>query len=258
MRCDVRIETEDASRSREARTAASRFGLCTTQAESNVGDALILAMRDDGWELRDASMRPGRGLCIDFTALAKRSPRRVNLSRRQPLLRAVGRESRSVIDATAGLGHDAALLAAMGLNVTAIERSAILALMLEEALQRADADERAARLLGDRLRIVHGDARTLLTSGGLKADCIYLDPMFPPKRRTSALAGKEIRLVRALVGDDDDAADLLAIARRCAPRVAVKRPRHAQPLATDVHATIKGTLMRYDIYMSGEASTSSG
>lgn len=253
--CVVRIECDDPERRGIARATAERLGLRVAGAgdDQRISDALILAMRDDGWELRDAAMKPGRGVRIDFTHLAKRSPRQVNLSRRQPLARAVGHDSRRVIDATAGLGADAALLAAMRYEVTAIERSGILAAMFEEAQQRVSADRDTAALLGDRLRIVHGDARVLLAKGDLAADCIYLDPMFPPKRRTSALPPKEIRLVRALVGDDGDAAELLAVARTHARRVSVKRPHHAEPLASDVHASIKGTLVRYDIYMRGFA-----
>ncbi len=211
---------------------------------------LTLALRDDGLELRDIDTRPGRGLRLDFTQLSKRGRASANLSRRQPLARAIGRDARRVIDATAGLGQDAALLAAMGFEVTGIERSNVLAAMLNEAMGRAENDPPTAKMLGNRLRFQHGDARKLLAGGALEAvDCVYLDPMFPPKRKASALAKKEIRQVRALVGEDEDAAELLSAARRTARRVVVKRPTYAPPLASDIATMIEGNLVRYDVYV---------
>lgn len=251
-RCAMRIETSGPERVREAMELAAGLGLRVDDKAHLRGrplqDELILAMRPDGLELRDTAMKPGKGLRIDLTHLARRRGA-ANLSRRQPLARAMGRGTRLVIDATAGLGHDAALLAAMGFHVTAIERDAILAALLTDALQRAAADAATANLLANNLRVVHAEARDVLARGDVPADCIYIDPMFPPKRRASALAKKEIRLVRALVGDDDDAAELLAAARQQARRVVVKRPTYAPPLAENPSAQIAGKLVRYDMYL---------
>lgn len=74
--------------------------------------------------------------------------------------------------------------------------------------------------------------------------------MFPPKRKASALAKKSIRMVRAVVGDDEDAADLLECARRIAgQRVVVKRPTDAGPLSGPAPASaIETKLVRYDVY----------
>ncbi|MCH8243114.1 MAG: class I SAM-dependent methyltransferase, partial [Planctomycetes bacterium] len=59
-----------------------------------------------------------------------------------------------------------------------------------------------------------------------------------------------MRVCRRLVGDDDDATALLAIARKIANRrVVVKRHRHAAPLAPDASVTYKGTVVRYDAYV---------
>ncbi len=246
----LRIETQEPERRREAEALARELSLAMIEHDQrSVGkDALTLAMRDNGLELRDASTHPGRGLRIDFTHLAKRGRGVANLSRRQPLARAIGRHTAAVLDATAGLGQDAALLAAMGFHVTAAERHAILAAMLREALSRALQHEPSHKLLDDRLHMIHADAREVLNRRRATFDCVYLDPMFPPKRKASALAKKEIRLVRALVGDDPDARELLDVARASAKRVVVKRPTWAGPLANDVTASIAGKLTRYDVY----------
>jgi 16S rRNA (guanine1516-N2)-methyltransferase len=249
----MRMETEAADRTREARAIARRLHLDLDLVASKVAEDaadLILAMRADGLEVRGVrpAMRPGTGLRIDFQWLARRG---VNLSRRQPLARAIGRDTRQVLDATAGLGHDAALLAALGFQVTAVERNPVLAIMLESALREARRDSRIAAVLGDRLQFEHQEARTIMQSMPGRFDCIYLDPMFPPRRKASALANKEIRLVRALVGDDDDAADLLEPALAAARRVVVKRPTWAPPFESAPTASITGKLVRYDLYVRG-------
>jgi 16S rRNA (guanine1516-N2)-methyltransferase len=188
---------------------------------------------------------------VDFRPLVLRRGRG-SLSRRQPLARAVGRGRRRVADATAGLGQDAALLALLGHEVTAIERSPILAAMLEDGLERAEADLAVAAALGGRLRVVRGDARDALERLVPPPDVVYIDPMFPPKRKSSALAKKGIRLVRRLVGDDEDAAALLAVAlRRARDRVVVKRPTAAGPLGGDPALSFAGKLARYDVYLVG-------
>jgi 16S rRNA (guanine1516-N2)-methyltransferase len=80
---------------------------------------------------------------------------------------------------------------------------------------------------------------------------VYIDPMFPPKRRGSALPPKAAQMLRELVGHDTDAAELLAAARSIArSRVVVKRPDHAPPLADPVDAQYKGKLVRYDVYVT--------
>lgn len=86
-------------------------------------------------------------------ALTRGKPVRIDLHRldtttghgrslRQPLLRAVGLRKGdptrpSVLDATAGLGEDAWLLASSGCPVLAVERHPIVAALLEEAIERA-------------------------------------------------------------------------------------------------------------------------
>ena len=78
---------------------------------------------------------------------------------------------------------------------------------------------------------------------------IYLDPMYP-HRKKSALVKKEMRFFRALVGEDEDAGDLLDVALRCATtRVVVKRPRRGESLpGPPPTRTILGKSTRYDVY----------
>jgi 16S rRNA (guanine1516-N2)-methyltransferase len=171
------------------------------------------------------------------------------LSRRQPLARALGRKAHRVVDATAGLGEDSFLIASLGLGVVALERSPVVAALLADGLRRARAHPRHATV-ARRIELVEADARQWLRACRNLPDVVYLDPMFPARRRRSALPVKELRALRELVGDDADAAELLASARAAAlQRVVVKRPGYADPLGGRPDLSYKGKLVRYDVYL---------
>ena len=167
-----------------------------------------------------------------------------------PVVRAVG-EARTVVDATAGLLGDAFLLAAAGMKVTAIERSAVVHALAVDGLRRAALDPRLSELIGGRIELVHADARTWLaahTGPADAPDAVVIDPMFPPKRKRSALPRKEMAVLREVVGSDLDASELLAAARACArQRVALKRGDDAD-IIVDPEWTIGGTTVRYDVW----------
>lgn len=250
------IGSRDPSRRKEAHRLGQRLGLTVSdtgpEAESPAG--LWLCWTDDGLELRDSESPASRGVRVDFSKRDFRPGSR-SMSRRQPLARAMGSRTATVLDATAGLGRDAALLACLGFQVTAVERSPVIAALLEDGLQRAAAEPQLARALGGRLVVILGDAREVLEGARDMPDAIYIDPMFPPKRKSSALAKKDVRLLRAVVGDDPDASDLVRIALgRARQRVIVKRPDHAAPLAANPTATFAGKLVRYDMYATGQQS----
>ena len=67
-----------------------------------------------------------------------------------------------LIDATAGLGHDSLLIAALGAQVQLIERHPILYTLLEDALARAQLDPYLAPIAA-RMRLIYSDAAGYLT-----------------------------------------------------------------------------------------------
>ena len=145
----------------------------------------------------------------------------------EPLLRAVGSsQSRplNIVDATGGLGHDGFLLAASGARVTLIERSPVMFAQLERAVADARRNDDLAEI-AERMTILHGDSRDLLRT--INADVFYVDPMHP-ERKKSALVKEPMRLLRGVVGDDPDSAELIQIALQYSPgRVVVKWPAKA-------------------------------
>ena len=158
---------------------------------------------------------------------------------------------RTVVDATAGLGRDAFVLAHAGLTVQMLERSEIVYALLEDALARACTTSITPPPLA-RMSLTLGEATTLLPqiSRQCQPDAVYLDPMHP-KRSKSALNRKEMHVFQTLLGEEPDAPGLLAAALTCARhRVVVKRPRHAAPIAGPPptgHVQARST--RFDIYV---------
>ena len=174
--------------------------------------------------------------------------------RSQALARAIGLKKGwqpTVIDATAGLGRDGFIMAHLGCHVHMFERSPILAAMLEDGLERAKQAEQSPETFS-RILFTGTDSKEFLQK--LKQqdrpDVIYLDPMYP-ERTKSSLVKKDMRILRGLAGDDQDAGELLNIALHCADnRVVLKRPRLAPTLGATVpsHA-ITGKTSRFDVYL---------
>ena len=170
--------------------------------------------------------------------------------RRELLARAVGLPNRPdpyLIDATAGIGRDASILAKLGCQVLMLERSPIVVALLRDGLARA----KQTAALSVSISLKHADAiaylKTLSVSN--RPDVVYLDPMYP-HRTKSALVKKEMRVFRAIAGDDHDADMLLQSALGCAKqRVVVKRPRLGERLnGPTPAATVEGSTTRYDVY----------
>ena len=242
----IGIMAVSAASEARAQQLATELGLPLYDPSGSDEFALLLVCAHERLELHDARDPRTGPVCINHSRFNPR-PDSANLSRRQPLARALGKKTRTVVDATAGYCQDALLLALMGFHVCAIERSPVVAALAQDGLRRFSSQ--SGMDMTNRLRLLPGDARTLLLSVAPRPDAIYLDPMFPPKRKKSAAAKKEMRLLRALVGDDPDAVDLLAISRRVAlQRVVVKRPDDALPLTPDPNMSISGKLVRYDVY----------
>jgi 16S rRNA (guanine1516-N2)-methyltransferase len=270
----VVIETAREERVAEGCRLAERLGVPVLESRDlsrgQVAAAMLLAVTPERLELaahHRGRGRPGRGelayrekgVAVDLGGLdARTGPG--GLSRKQPLARAIGRRTDLVLDGTAGLGQDARLLAAMGYRVLATERSPVLHAMLLDGLRRAEADPAIASVLGGRLRIwpepadVRTVLRTLAETGEMSPDAVFLDPMFPPRRKDTALARKSVRMIRAIVGSDEDAAEVLAAARHRVRRVIVKRPPEAAPVAADPTMTIASKLARLDVYVNPEGS----
>ncbi|RYY02402.1 MAG: SAM-dependent methyltransferase [Gammaproteobacteria bacterium] len=161
----------------------------------------------------------------------------------------------NVLDATAGLGKDAFVLATLGCTVQLLERSPVVHALLHDGLDRARSqspfdDPELAGIIA-RMELLAVDSQNYLEqiTDENRPDVIYLDPMFPDRQK-SADVKKEMAAFHHVVGKDEDADSLLEKALGKANyRVVVKRPRKAPFIANKTPSyQLEGKSSRYDIY----------
>ena len=189
----------------------------------------------------------------EFVEGAAAHRRQFGGGRGQPVAKAIGmkgQEARDVVDATAGLGRDAFVLASLGCRVRMVERSPVAAALLADALARASADADTADIAA-RMTVVHADASQWLASldDAERPQVVFVDPMFPDTGNKAA-AKKEMQAFQQVIGDDEDSDRLLMAALCCArERVVVKRPRLGVDLAGPMPSSRQiGKSTRFDVY----------
>lgn len=213
------------------------------------GLALVLGRDHEG---RLALWRPCERavpLCVDFLSGSLGYRLGADRTLHERLVRAVGRpaaDGEHLIDATAGLGRDAALLAGAGWQLTLLERSPVLHALLADGLARLH--EQQPELAG-RMALYQGEAAELLA--GMRATVVYLDPMFP-ERRKSAAVRKPLQWLQQLESplSAEEEARLLERARAAASRrVVIKRPLRVPPLAGRKPGhSLRGRSVRFDVH----------
>ena len=151
------------------------------------------------------------------------------------------------IDATAGLGEDSFLLAAAGFRVSMYESDPTIAALARDAITRAQADPDLADI-ARRMELFEEDSIEAMTHLGDTPDVIYLDPMFP-ERRKSAAVKKKFQLIHHLEAPCQNEGALLAAAISAGPRkVVVKRPAKGPHLAgVKPSHSLAGKAVRYDV-----------
>lgn len=191
-------------------------------------------------------------LVCDFTSGAVLHRFKYGGGRGQSLPKAVGMrggKTPKIVDATAGLGRDAFLLASLGAEVTLIERSPKMFKLLNDGVTRArDAGGDVAEVIA-RMTLLHGDAKDLLPE--LAPEVVLVDPMHPPRKK-SALVKNEMRQIREIVGTDEDSLELMQVALSVATnRVVLKWPLRADPMDKTGPCShqILGKSTRYDVFM---------
>lgn len=184
---------------------------------------------------------------IDFCAGKMAYRTKQGVGRNEPLARAIGIKKDFipiVLDATAGLGRDAFILAQCGCSVMMLERNEIIYQLLQDALRRG-AELTAIK----NMQLLNISAQNYLQGIQEKPDVIYLDPMYPERNKT-ALVKQEMRIVRDLVGDDEDINTVFELAlQRAKQRVVVKRHQYAEYLLNQKPShSIEGKTTRFDVY----------
>lgn len=205
-------------------------------------------------ELRWNEAKGPGPLYIDFTEGKLGYRQRHAVGRNEAIAKAVGIKKAyrpTILDLTAGLGRDAYILATLGCKVEMQERSPIIYQLLRDGIARLG-QQPEFREIADHMLLTEEDSLTTPQQAEKRkeVDVVYIDPMYPHQNKT-ALVKKEMRYLRAIVGDDLDAATLLNTARSLAKkRIVVKRPRLA-PFLDHTHPSfsLNGKNTRFDIYI---------
>ncbi|WP_051145166.1 class I SAM-dependent methyltransferase [Thiomicrorhabdus sp. Kp2] len=250
----------------KAKALSDLLGLpiCHNQSISSLWLDWLSDKKDPTIKLSLCSDKQGP-VSIDFLGGKKAHRRQFGGGKGQPLVRAMGQITQNetsrlptIIDATAGMGGDSYVLASLGFKVQMIERSPIVAALLNDALERANnpteaLDEEMANSIQN-LSLVNADSAQYLLDEKPDIDVIYMDPMYPEKKKKAA-AKKEMQALQQLVGPDTDSENLLAAALQTAKyRVVVKRPKGAVPVFCPINniqpsSQVSSPNTRYDIYV---------
>lgn len=188
---------------------------------------------------------------VDFLSKASSHRRVHGGGAGQAVAKAIGlnkNRALRVLDATAGLGRDAFVMASLGAQVLMFERHPVVFQLLNDGLVRFNA-YRSDDLAEVSLRLAQGAFFESTEAQAFAPQVIYLDPMFP-SREKSAKVKKDMALFHDLVGTDEDADNLLEPAIALAEyRVVVKRPKQAPYLAGKAPTTsLVGKSSRFDLY----------
>lgn len=211
----------------------------------------LLLYTSDGIAIAKTGKAAPKPVYVDFTSGAVDHRRRFGGGKGQDIAKAVGLNkgaNLSVLDATAGLGRDAFVLACLGCSVSLCERVGFVRAMLQDGLYRASLHHEVAGIVAN-MSLLTTDITNL--SNSAMFDVVYLDPMYPHTDKSSAAAKKEMAFFRDLVGKDDDADALLPAAMQLAEyRVVVKRPKGATFL-NNAQPTyqLEGKSGRFDVYV---------
>jgi 16S rRNA (guanine1516-N2)-methyltransferase len=226
---------------------AERWNL-TSEPDAN----MALVLTPERLELRKLDEPKLGAIFVDFVGGTMAHRRKFGGGRGEAVAKAVGVKGSylpNVVDATAGLGRDAFVLASLGCHVRMLERNPVVAALLDDGLERGYRDAEIGPWLRERMTLLHASSLTTLSELTPKPEVVYLDPMYPHKQK-SALVKKEMRVFQGLVGPDEDADGLLEPARRLATkRIVVKRPDYAPPMADiAAQAAVVTKSHRFDIY----------
>ncbi|QHG92220.1 SAM-dependent methyltransferase [Coxiella endosymbiont of Amblyomma sculptum] len=248
---NIAIVCLDKSRQKYAESLATELKLSLVSFSSN-HCPVLLVVTPTRLELRLTDSKSFVGpVYVDFLNGVLRHRRLFGGGRNQLIARAIGLKTHYnpiVLDLTAGLSRDAFILADLGCKVTMLERNPIISTLLKEGLYNATKTVEWFRTL--QLELIESEAQNYLLTTKRSYEVIYIDPMYPIRKK-SALSKKEMRILRYIVGRDEDSPRLLKIAlKKAKRRVVVKRPSLAPKLANlEPTYSYKGRSSRFDIYL---------
>ncbi len=217
--------------------------------DKDTPEEFFLTWRNNQLKLLDKELLKKGGLSVDIEPRPGEQ-RSWPAPKKGALAQALGRRTKTIVDATTGWGQDSLHIFRMGYQLRCIERSPIMFELLADGFKRLSEVDWVTGLDIQVPELISGNAIEVLTKLEKKPECIYIDPMFPPKRKKSALAKKSMTILRDLLGDDEDREQLFEMSMQTATkRVVIKSPNYAEPIAGKPNESFSGKLLRYDVYL---------
>ena len=163
-------------------------------------------------------------------------------------------ENKTIYDLTAGWGRDSWLLAYRGFSIIMVEKNPYLYSLLKQGLDLANKNPKISNI-SQRMKIIFSNSLDFLKNNNVeKNSAIYLDPMYPEKKK-NALVKKRMQILHLLLeNEEENNNNLLLYAQKTwAKKIIVKRPKNAEFLAKiKPNSFITSPNTRYDIYCNTE------
>jgi len=196
-------------------------------------------------------------LSVDFIGGSLGHRKKYGGGKGQIIARAIGikqgKPAPCVLDATAGLAKDSYVLACLGCPLVMLERSPVIAALVQDGIDRASLNIEFNTIIEQGFILHNQDADTYLQAIDTdRPDVIYLDPMYPEKKK-SASVKKGMQILQKLLGMDSDTDKVLEAAlNKATERVVVKRPKGAPQLQSKHTPTLsyESKATRYDVYIT--------
>ena len=232
-------------------TAANSEALERLSAQTR-GLPAGLALEADARGVRVALESPNLSFYHSFVtgALARRASQAG-----QALTRACGNRQRSIVtvlDLTAGWGADSLTLACHGRQTLLIEQNTLLCAILQYSLACLRESGATGVQTAGRIGLICADACDYLLQPDIETafDCIYLDPMFPP-RKSGARPSADMQILQQITGNTESESCLELALANGRNRVVVKRPAKAARISADKPDLVyREKSVRFDIYLT--------
>jgi len=201
---------------------------------------LSINFNKDGIELINASYKEAVSISIDFLDEAINNKIKSRLSGKKDIFsKLFPIKNSTLLDCTAGYGRDSYVLRSMGFNITMIENSPIMSLLLNDALKK---------LKLSNFKMYHGNSYDYLNHSEKYYDYIYIDFMFD-KLKKNSLSSKNDETLKLISFQENNKNNLIRLAiKKANSRVVVKEPKYSLSNILKPEYTIKTKLLNFNIY----------
>ena len=208
-----------------------------------ITENLSINFNKDRIELINASYKEAVSISIDFLDEAINNKIKSRLSGKKDIFsKLFPIKNSTLLDCTAGYGRDSYVLRSMGFNITMIENSPIMSLLLNDALKK---------LKLSNFKMYHGNSYDYLNHSEKYYDYIYIDFMFD-KLKKNSLSSKNDETLKLISFQENNKNNLIRLAiKKANNRVVVKEPKYSLSNILKPEYTIKTKLLNFNIYKGG-------